>query len=247
VCLQTFRELSPEQQEQIVRFLAIAAAVGPLLIIMGKLIGAVGTIIKGVVGLGKVLMFLASPMGLIVLAIAAVIAIGMLLWKNWDMISAKASETWGGVKDAFTNAWEGMKAVAKNVANFIIGYYNAILSGIERAINTIGRAINRIPKFTAPSWVPGIGGKSFGLPTVPDVSFPRIPMLAEGGIVREATLALIGEGGPEAVIPLDRLGPGMGGGNTINITVTSADPQAVVEAIRRYTRANGPLGQVVNV
>jgi TP901 family phage tail tape measure protein len=245
--LETFRELSPEQQEQVVRFFAIAAAVGPVLIIMGKLITAVGSLIKGAVLLGKGLLFLATPMGLIVLAIAAVIAIGMLLWKNWDMISAKASETWGGVKDAFTNAWEGMKAVAKNVANFIIGYYNAILSGIERAINTIGRAINRIPKFTAPSWVPGIGGKSFGLPTVPDVSFPRIPMLAEGGIVREATLALIGEGGPEAVIPLDRFGGGMGGGNTINITVTSADPQAVVEAIRRYTRANGPLGQVVNV
>jgi TP901 family phage tail tape measure protein len=245
--LKTFRELSPEQQEQVVRFFAIAAAVGPVLIIMGKLITAVGSLIKGAVLLGKGLLFLATPMGLIVLAIAAVIAIGWLLWKNWDMISAKASETWGGVKDAFTNAWEGMKAVAKNVANFIIGYYNAILSGIERAINTIGRAINRIPKFTAPSWVPGIGGKSFGLPTVPDVSFPRIPMLAEGGIVREATLALIGEGGPEAVIPLDRFGGGMGGGNTINITVTSADPQAVVEAIRRYTRANGPLGQVVNV
>jgi TP901 family phage tail tape measure protein len=245
--LETFRELSPEQQEQVVRFFAIAAAVGPVLIIMGKLITAVGSLIKGAVLLGKGLLFLATPMGLIVLAIAAVIAIGWLLWKNWDAVGAKASETWNGVKEAFTNAWEGMKAVAKNVANFIIGYYNAILSGIERAINTIGRAINRIPKFTAPSWVPGIGGKSFGLPTVPNVSFPRIPMLAEGGIVREATLALIGEGGPEAVIPLDRLGPGMGGGNTINITVTSADPQAVVEAIRRYTRANGPLGQVVNV
>jgi TP901 family phage tail tape measure protein len=42
-------------------------------------------------------------------------------------------------------------------------------------------------------------------------------------------------------------GRGMGGQTTINVTVTSADPQAVVEAIRRYTRANGPLGQVVNV
>lgn len=41
---------------------------------------------------------------------------------------------------------------------------------------------------------------------------------------------------------------GMGGGQTVvNVTVTSADPQAVVEAIRRYTRQNGPLGQVVNV
>jgi SLT domain-containing protein len=74
-------------------------------------------------------------------------------------------------------------------------------------------------------------------------------MLAEGGIVREATLALIGEGGPEAVIPLDRLGDtaGMGGQTTVNVTVTSADPQAVVEAIRRFTRANGPLSGVVNV
>jgi hypothetical protein len=47
------------------------------------------------------------------------------------------------------------------------------------------------------------------------------------------------------VIPLDRAGSM--GNTVINLTVTSADPQAVVEALRRYTRANGPLGQVVNV
>jgi len=55
---------------------------------------------------------------------------------------------------------------------------------------------------------------------------------------------MIGEAGPEVAIPLDRLG---GMGATINVTVTSADPQAVVEAIRRYTRNNGPLSQVVSV
>ena len=72
----------------------------------------------------------------------------------------------------------------------------------------------------------------------------NLPRMAEGGVVSSATLALIGEAGPEAVIPLDRLG---GGGNNIYVTVTSADPQAVVEALRRYTRANGPLRQVVSV
>jgi hypothetical protein len=72
-----------------------------------------------------------------------------------------------------------------------------------------------------------------------------LPRMAAGGIVTSPTLALIGEAGPEAVIPLSR-GGGMGG-NVINVTVTSADPQAVVEALRRYTRANGPLGQVVSV
>ena len=45
-----------------------------------------------------------------------------------------------------------------------------------------------------------------------------IPMLAEGGIVTGPTLAMVGEGGgPEAVIPLDRLGSFMNGGN---VTVT---------------------------
>jgi ABC-type transporter Mla subunit MlaD len=72
-----------------------------------------------------------------------------------------------------------------------------------------------------------------------------VPGLAAGGVVTSPTFAMVGEAGPEAVIPLDRMGSM--GGNVINITVTSADPQAVVEALRRYTRANGPLGQVVSV
>lgn len=94
------------------------------------------------------------------------------------------------------------------------------------------------------------------IPFVPDPSKPLpklpaglewgiggLPMLADGGVVTGPTLALIGEAGPEAVVPLDR-----GYGQTIvNVTVTSADPQAVVEAIRRYTRQNGPLGGVVTL
>jgi hypothetical protein len=76
--------------------------------------------------------------------------------------------------------------------------------------------------------------------TLSDVSF-----FATGGIVTSPTLGVVGEAGPEAIIPLDRAG---GIGQTfVTVNVTSADPVAVVEAIRRYTRANGPLGQVVNV
>ena len=94
------------------------------------------------------------------------------------------------------------------------------------------------------------------IPFVPDPSKPLpnlpaglewgvggLPALAEGGIVMGPTLALVGEAGPEAVVPLNR-----GYGQTVvNVTVTSADPQAVVEAIRRYTRQNGPLGGVVSL
>jgi hypothetical protein len=65
-------------------------------------------------------------------------------------------------------------------------------------------------------------------------------MLADGGIVRSATLAVIGEAGPEAVVPLNRAGEfGMGGGNNVTINVQGGDPNAVVDALRRYMKTNG--------
>ena len=78
------------------------------------------------------------------------------------------------------------------------------------------------------------------------VGLGEIRFFAEGGLVTAPTLGVIGEAGPEMVIPLDRL-DSMRGQTVVNVTVTSADPQAVVEALRRYTRNNGPLGQVVAV
>jgi hypothetical protein len=67
--------------------------------------------------------------------------------------------------------------------------------------NTIGRL-----SFTVPDWVPGLGGQGW--------SVPDIPMLANGGIVTRPTLALIGEAGPEAVVPLSRGGYG---GPTVHV------------------------------
>ena len=63
--------------------------------------------------------------------------------------------------------------------------------------------------------------------------------MATGGIVRQPQLSLIGEAGPEAVIPLDRLTSTGIGHSTINITVQDADPTAVVNAIEKYVRENG--------
>ena len=75
---------------------------------------------------------------------------------------------------------------------------------------------------------------------------PDIPMLANGGIVTGPTLALIGEAGPEAVIPLDRMGS-MGGGG-MNITVNAgiaATPdqigQQIIEAILKAQRRSGQV------
>jgi hypothetical protein len=73
-----------------------------------------------------------------------------------------------------------------------------------------------------------------------------IPKMANGGIVTGPTLALIGEAGPEAVVPLSQMGNmATGGGVTINVTgglATSAEiGQSVVNALRAYSRTAGPL------
>jgi hypothetical protein len=81
-------------------------------------------------------------------------------------------------------------------------------------------------------------GKKF---TVNPPDLPGIPALAAGGIVTGPTIAMIGEAGPEAVIPLNRAG-GMGmGGNTITVNVNGGDPQSVVNALRTYMRQNGSV------
>ena len=78
--------------------------------------------------------------------------------------------------------------------------------------------------------------------SLPSPTVDAIPM-ASGGIVTQPTLALVGEAGAEAVIPLSNgNASSMGmGATTIQVTVTSADPNAVVDALKRYYRQNGKI------
>ena len=112
-------------------------------------------------------------------------------------------------------------------------------NAFKEAINFIIRGWNGL-EFRVPGFSIGpIGYDGFTL------GLPDIPLLADGGIVNSATLAVIGEAGPEAVVPLDRMRGGLPGGPTYNITVQAGvgDPgqigQSVVEAITAYERRNG--------
>jgi hypothetical protein len=137
---------------------------------------------------------------------------------------------------------DGINAIVNTVIGFFAGMVNAAIG----AVNAIISAYNSIPLLPDLPKAPTVPvpqlGKTSNTPAPGRMSIPR---LAEGGIVTAPTLALIGEGnGPEAVIPLDRLG-GMGGGVTINVTgglATSAEiGESVVNALRAYSRSAGPL------
>lgn len=65
----------------------------------------------------------------------------------------------------------------------------------------------------------------------------NIPGFADGGVVRGPTLAMVGEKGPEAIVPLDQAGA-MG---NVTINVHGGDPNAVVDALRKYQRQYGAI------
>lgn len=164
----------------------------------------------------------ANPIGLIVIGIATLVAGIVLAYKKFD-----------GFRDVVDAVGRGLKTgvlfyidVIKTEIDVLYGVFKFLFNGIAMMWNnTIGKF-----SFKVPSWVPGIGGKGFDM--------PNIPMLANGGIVTSPTLAMIGERGPEAVIPLNRAG---GMGNNININVNGGDPQQVVNALRRYMQINGSV------
>lgn len=169
----------------------------------------------------------ANPLGLIVVGIAAVIAIIAILYTKFEGVRKVVDNVFGFIKDVVMGSID----VITTYVQTVLGVYKTIFNTIAKLWNnTIGKL-----SFEFPSWVPGLGGKGF--------SVPNIPMLAEGGIVNSPTLAMIGERGPEAVIPLNRAG-GMGGNYTINVNgglASSAEiGQSVVNAIRAFNRSNGP-------
>ena len=121
----------------------------------------------------------------------------------------------------FTSLWEGIKNVWSAVAgwfdskvitplknafkggiNFLIGLAEGFANGFIKAINFIINALNKI-NFDIPDWIPGIGGKTFGI-NIPNLSEIKLPRLATGGLINAPTVAMIGERGREAVLPLDQ-------------------------------------------
>jgi hypothetical protein len=134
--------------------------------------------------------------------------------------------------------------------------YNSWVGMLEGVINTAVRTVNPIiDALNAAS--PGNPFARLGLVRIPRLDTRlesqkgsgfeglNIPAMANGGVVTGPTLALIGEAGPEAVIPLDRMGSM--GGNNVTIHVNGGDPNAVVDALVKYSRQNGSLPSQVRI
>jgi hypothetical protein len=177
----------------------------------------------GVLAASVVVVNAAMALNPVVLITAGIVALGVAL-----VMAYKKFDTFRAVVNAVINQ------VASNfefMANAFITMINVVIKGINlikpgKDIGSLGQiSLGRL----------GGEGSASGGANPAGLDYKA---MATGGIVTSPTFALIGEAGPEAVIPLDKMG-GMGGGVTIN--VNGGDPQAVVDALRRWNRSNGPL------
>ena len=178
---------------------------------------------------------IAAAIGAVSIAIMAVNAAMAL--NPFTAIAAGIALLVVGVVAAYKK-FETFRNIIKNVVNGVAAYFEFVANGWIKATNIIIRGLNLIkPGKDIPSLNPisigrmGDGGGEGGGAGL------AVPAMADGGIVTSPTLALIGEAGPEAVVPLSRMG--QVGGMTIN--VHGGDPNAVVDALRAYMRQNGSV------
>ena len=189
----------------------------------------------------KAFLAIAAAIGIVA---AAIVATNIAMALNpFSLIAAGVALLIVGLVTAY-NKFEWFRDGINLIVNTVIGFFAGMVNAAIGAVNAIISAYNSIPLLpdlpkapTVP--VPKLGKTS----NTPAPGRMNIPRLADGGIVSSPTLALIGEAGPEAVVPLDRMGTG--GGVTINVTgglATSAEiGESVVNALRAYSRSAGPL------
>lgn len=230
--INKFNELSPRTQKIITIVGLIVAALGPVIMIIGTLISSIGAII-GVLGM------VTLPMLGIVAAIAAVVAAGVWLYKHWDTVKAKAI----AFKDAVVKTFNDFKSKVTTTFNNI---KNAIVKPIQTAIDKIKSIIQKIKSFF-PIRVGNIfsgiklphlkitGEFSITKRTVPKLS---IDWYKTGGIFSSPSVIGVGEAGPEAVVPLDKLWDKLehlqGETNiVINVNGANSDPREIAEEVRR--------------
>ena len=168
-----FNGLSEDQQQTIVKTLAVAAAVGPVLSVGGKLISGVGSLI----GVGGKLIGGIGSLGLsfspVMLAIAGAIAAGVLLYQNWDTIKAGAealgqaiTDKWNAVKDATTEAWDAVKTAISDKIN---AARDTVQSGIDAISGFFKNAVLKFPHIKLPHFSIS-GSLSLNPPSVPHLS-----------------------------------------------------------------------------
>jgi hypothetical protein len=190
----------------------------------------------------KAFLAIAAAIGIVA---AAIVATNIAMALNpFSLIAAGVALLIVGLVTAY-NKFEWFRDGINLIVNTVIGFFAGMVNAAIGAVNAIISAYNSIPLLPDLPKAPTVPvpqlGKTSNTPAPGRMSIPRF---AEGGIVTAPMIGMVGEAGPEAIIPLDQYNRG-GGNVTINVTgglATSAEiGESVVNALRAYSRSAGPL------
>lgn len=151
--------------------------------------------------------------------ISGILKVGLgILTLDWD-------KSWEGIKQIFGSLWDGMVGIVENSWKAITGIVDGIVNKVKDAINWVKELIG------LNSSASGSMANSKGTGALQSGIKAGIPKLADGGILTAPTLAIAGEAGPEAVIPLSKLETMIGSGSKGNIVQVILDGRVVQEYV----------------
>lgn len=195
-----FANLDEKTQNTILTIVGIAAAIGPVLVILGGLVGAISAII--------------SPITLVIVAIGALTSVFITLQKNWDEIWKNITYLFkyhiADIKDTI----DGWAKIFVKIFNFIkreiAATWQDIVNGIKSGVNEIIKFVNSMISLL--NKIPGIKLGKIGTLDV--------PQYAAGTSFHPGGPAIVGENGPELVnLPRgSSVIPNAGANRTVNVT-----------------------------
>jgi hypothetical protein len=209
---------------------------------------ATGAATVATFALGAAMWFMTSPIGLIILAVVALIAVFVILWKKNEGFRNFVISAWGAIKDAaiatkdwIVNAWgavvDFIGGLGAKIRARAHGMWDALVSSFKGSINMIIGLWNRVDfglNIRVPDWVPGVGGRGF---TIPDL-FPDLPYLDVGGDIKRTGLAVVHEG--ERVVPAAQVTPIRNDrGRVETVRIELAGDNEIVKLFRRLARVHG--------
>lgn len=187
-------------------------------------------------------MYIAGAIGIVA---AAIVATNIAMALNpFSLIAIGIGLLVAGLVIAY-NKFEWFSTGINAVINGVIFVFETFANSWIKVINTIIKGYNALPLLPDIGYIGEIKLGRIGGNETKAGGGITISKMAEGGIVTGPTLAMIGEAGPEAVIPLKGKNAGMGANVTINVSggISSAADigRSVVDALTQYTQVYGPL------
>lgn len=254
--------LSPEVLTVIGIIGGVIAVIAPVLLILGKVAFAISSIISLIGTVGPVIAGLAGPIGIAIAVIGTLIAIGILLYKNWDTIKAKVAalkaklvSIWESIKstviskvtalkDKVSSAWTAIKDKATSMWNKV---KESIITPIQNARDKVKAIIDKIKgffPFHIGNIIKGMKLPHFNISGKFSLNPPSVPSFgvkwyANGGIFDSPSVIGVGEAGSEAVVPLDKFWKkldNLQGETNVVINVYAREGQSTKEIAKEVQR-----------